>query len=121
MLTEEPLHPQEAFVSDPNVVAPSQDERTSPLATDPVADLVTYDNPQDTKRYSLAQSQCPVMDQETGGDEYGLARERYSDTLQHHPEENEQVPVLSDQREDLVHGLHEACLDGPSGTFFPGL
>jgi hypothetical protein len=61
------------------------------------------------------------MHQKTGGDEDGLTGERYPNTLHHHAEDDEQVPVLADQREDLVHALHEARLDGSLRTFRPGL
>jgi hypothetical protein len=61
------------------------------------------------------------MDQKTGCDEDGFAGERYPDTLHHYAEEDDQVPVLADQREDLIHGLHEARLDGVLKALPPGL
>jgi len=61
------------------------------------------------------------MYQQTCGYEDGLTGEWDPDALQHHPEEDDQVPVLSDQREKLVCGLQEARLDDSLWAFFNAL
>src|SRR5215207_1272651 len=45
------------------------------------------------------------MGQDTGGYEDGLAGDRDARALQHYSQEDDQVAILLDQNEDLVHGL----------------
>jgi len=81
MTSEELLHPQEAFEGDPDVVAPLQGYRTSPLTTGPVTKLVAYGGPQNTKDDDFAGIQAPLMYQQTGGYKDGLAGEWDPDAL----------------------------------------
>jgi hypothetical protein len=71
----------------------------------PVADLVSHHGPHDAEGYRVAQVEVPALDQEAGGQEYGLARQGHAGALQHHPEEEDQVTVLGDEGEDPVHIL----------------
>jgi hypothetical protein len=43
--------------------------------------------------------------QDTGGYEDGFAGDRYARALQHYSQEDDQVAILLDQNEDVVHGL----------------
>jgi hypothetical protein len=43
------------------------------------------------------------MDQDTGGEEYGLTGQRHPGALKHHPEEDDQVAVVLDEGEDPIH------------------
>jgi hypothetical protein len=45
----------------------------------------------------------PPLGQDAGGKEDGLAGERHSGALQHHPEEDDEVAVVLDEGEDLLH------------------
>src|SRR5215213_9958653 len=47
----------------------------------------------------------PPLGHDAGGYEYGLSGDRDPGALQQHAEENDQVPVLADQGEDMVYGL----------------
>lgn len=60
------------------------------------------------------------MHQQTSVYKDGLAGERNPDTLHHHPEEDDQVPALTDQREDLVYSL-QTRLDDSLSAFLIGL
>jgi hypothetical protein len=48
----------------------------------------------------------PLLNHNAGGYENGLSRERDPYTLQHNPNEDKQVSVLSDQGESLIYGGH---------------
>lgn len=61
------------------------------------------------------------MHQVTSGYEDGLSGEWNPDALQHHAKEDDQVPVLTNQREDLVCGLQDAGLDASLGALLQGL
>jgi hypothetical protein len=43
------------------------------------------------------------VDQDAGGEEYGLTGHRHPGTLKHHPEEDDQVTVVLDEGEDPIH------------------
>src|SRR5215211_1655379 len=88
---------------DEDVASPPQDEWSSPLSSDPVADLVPDHGPQDAERDDVAQVEVPPLDKDTGGYEDSLARERHPGAFEHHPEEDDQVTVVLDEREDSIH------------------
>jgi hypothetical protein len=52
----------------------------------------------------------PLLDHDPSGYEDGLPRERDPSALQHHAQEHDQVPILPDQREDLVYGLQASII-----------
>ena len=52
---------------------------------------------------SSAQVEVPPLDKDAGGQEDGLPRERHPGALKHHPEEDDQVAVVLDEREDPIH------------------
>jgi hypothetical protein len=70
--------------------------------SDPVADLVTDDSPEDAERYSATEAEVALLDQHAGGQEYGSARETDARGPEHHAEENDQVPVMLDQEMELA-------------------
>src|SRR5215212_4981926 len=86
-----------------DVAAPTQHERASPSSADPVADLVADYSPQDTEHDDVAQVEASPLDQDACCKEYGLAGQGHPCALEHHPEEDDQVSVLLDEREDPVH------------------
>src|SRR5215212_2262647 len=86
-----------------DVAAPTQHERASPSSADPVADLVADHGPQDTEHDDVAQVEASPLDQDACCKEYGLAGQGHPCALEHHPEEDDQVSVLLDEREDPVH------------------
>src|SRR5215216_5982688 len=88
---------------DEDVASPPQDEWSSPLAPDSVADLVPDNGPQDAEHDGIPQVKMSLLDQDAGGKEYGLTRQRHSRALQHHPKEDDEVAVVGDEREDAVH------------------
>jgi hypothetical protein len=47
----------------------------------------------------------PSLDHDPSGYKDGLSGKRNPDTLQHHPQEDDQVAVVANQGEDLVYGL----------------
>src|SRR5215210_3572223 len=47
----------------------------------------------------------PPLGHDAGGYEDGLSGDRNPGALQQHAEENDQVPVVADQGEDMVYGL----------------
>src|SRR5215217_8416404 len=88
---------------DKDVAAPPQDERTPPFASYPVADLVPDDSPQDAEHYGVPEVEVSPLDQDACCKEYGLAGQGHPRALKHHPEEDNQVAVVFDEREDPVH------------------
>ena len=52
----------------------------------------------------------PSLDHDPRGYEDSLSRERDTDTLQHHPNEDDQISVLADQRENVVYGLQSVMI-----------
>src|SRR5215217_6016348 len=100
---EERLGAGQPLRGDEEVAAPPQHEGTAPLAADPVAYLVAQNGPKDAERYRVPQVEVPPLDQDARGKEYGLAWQGHPGALQHHSEEDDQVAVLLDEREDPVH------------------
>src|SRR5215212_9200162 len=78
---EERLGAGQPLGGDEEVAAPTQHERSAPLASDPVADLVAKDGPKDAKRYRIPQVEVPPLDQDARGQEYGLAGQRHPGAL----------------------------------------
>src|SRR5215208_962246 len=103
MPPEERLGACQSLGCDEDVAPPPQDEWSAPLAPEPVADLVPNNGPQDAEHDGIAQVKVPPLDQDAGGEEYGLAGQRYPGALEHHPEEDDQVAVVLDEREGPVH------------------
>src|SRR5215217_2390780 len=93
--------------ADEDVAPPTQDEPAPPFAPDPVADLVPDNGTQDAEHDGIPQVKMSLLDQYSGGEEYGLTGQRHSRALQHHPKEDEQVAVLFDEREDPVHSRRD--------------
>src|SRR5215217_4852244 len=89
--------------ADQDVAPPTQDEPAPPFAPHPVADLVPDNGTQDAEHDGIPQVKMSLLDQYSGGEEYGLTGQRYSGALQHHPKEDDQVAVVGDEREDPVH------------------
>jgi hypothetical protein len=85
-----------------DVAAPPQDEGPSPLAAYPVADLVSDHGPQGAEEDGVSEVQLALLGEDARGYEDGLARQRHPRALGHHPEEDDQVPVVDDQVEDLL-------------------
>src|SRR5215212_4466472 len=100
---EERFGASQPLGGDQDVAAPPQDERTPPLASDPVADLVADDGPQDAEHDGVPEVEVSLLDQYSGGEEYGLAGQRHPRALEHHPKEDDQVAVVLDERKDPVH------------------
>src|SRR5215203_2850253 len=89
--------------ADEDVAPPNPDEPAPPFAPDPVADLVPDNGPQDAEHDGIPQVKMSLQDQDAGGKEYGLTRQRHSRALQHHPKEDDEVAVVGDEKEDAVH------------------
>jgi hypothetical protein len=68
----------------------------------PVADLVTDDSPEDAESYGASEAEVALLDQDAGGKEFGSARETDARGLEHHAEENDQIPVMLDQGIELA-------------------
>src|SRR5215217_3434740 len=103
MLLEERFGASQPLGGYEDVAAPTQHERASPSSADPVADLVADYSPQDTEHDDVAQVEASPLDQDACCKEYGLAGQGHPCALEHHPEEDDQVSVLLDEREDPVH------------------
>ena len=69
---------------------------------DPVADLVDDDGSWDAERYMSLEAELTLLDRHAGGKEYGSARQTDARGPEYHTEENDQVPVMVDQKIDLA-------------------
>src|SRR5215207_263988 len=103
-----------------DVASPPQDEGSAPLASDPIADLVPDDGPHDAEHDGIPKVQVSSLDQDAGGQEYGLTGQGHARALKHHPEEDDQVAVVFDEREDPVHS-RKCSLLRRSGSLFTGV
>src|SRR5215217_5362917 len=103
MPLEERFGAAQPLGGDEDVAAPTQHEPASPSSADPVADLIPDHGSQDAEHYDVAQVEASPLDQDACGQEYGLAGQGHPGALKHHPEEDDQVTVLLDEREDPVH------------------
>ncbi len=95
MAPKESLGAFKTLRRDKNVGAPPEDERPSSLTAYPITDLVPDDGPQEAEYDRVAWIQIPLLDHKAGGYKDGFSGKRDSGTLQH-PEENDEVAVLSD-------------------------
>src|SRR5215213_3315196 len=113
MPPEERLGACQSLGCDEDVAPPPQDEWSAPLAPEPVADLVPNNGPQDAEHDGIAQVKVPPLDHDAGGEEYGLAGQRYPGALEHHPAEDDQVAVVVEEREGPVdRGSGGRCTNG---------
>src|SRR5215208_144894 len=87
--SEEAFDSPQALWGDLHIAPPLQDERSSPSAACPVADLVPDDGPKDAKHYGLPEIQVTLLNQDAGRSKDGCARKRDARTPEHHAEEDE--------------------------------
>src|SRR5215203_3608147 len=73
---EEPFESLQALWGELYILPPLQDEWSSRSVADPVTDLVPDDSPKDAKQYGVPEVQVTLLNQYTGCQEYGRARER---------------------------------------------
>src|SRR5215207_8996970 len=95
---EERFGTSETLGGDKEVASPPEDEGAATFAADPVADLVSHHSAEDAEEDHVSKIQTGPLNQDAGGEEYGLTGQWNPSALQHHPKEDDQVTVVFDER-----------------------
>ena len=109
MAGEEGLRPSQPLGGDEYVATPPEDEWPATYSANPVTNLVAYHGAQDPEDDGVPEVEVPPLGHDTRGQEDGLSGQRHPRALEHHAEEDNQVPVLRDEGEDMVYGAHLSC------------
>ena len=96
---------------DQYVATVAEYEGAAPFAADPVADLVSNHGAEYAEDDGVAEVQAPPLDEDAGGDQDGLARQRYAHTLGHDTEEDYEVPIPGEEVKDAIYTI---CPSGPT-------
>src|SRR5215208_355548 len=100
---EESLDLIQALWGELHIAPPLQYELSSSFVAHPVTDLVSDDGSKDAKQYGVPEVEVALLNQYASSQENGRARDGDAHGPEHHAQEDDQIPVVFDQRVEFFH------------------